>query len=245
MAISLDSIVKRHEAAEPPRLLIHGVPGVGKTTFAAGAPEPIFVPLENGLGTLDVAKLPVPETFADVWSYLELLLNEQHDYKTLVIDSIDWLQTLIHDEVCRTHGLKDIEQMEYGRAYKFALPIWRSYLNMLDKLHRQGMIIINIAHTQVKRFTPPDMESFDRYQIKLADKAAALVTEWHDVILFANFIVSTKTDKRQVTRGVGTGQRTAYTTEKPAYIAKNRLGLPDQIDLSWQALVSAVGKGNE
>jgi hypothetical protein len=100
MAISLASL-NRTTALKPPRILIHGVHGVGKTTFAAGAPDPVFLLTEDGLGTLDVPHFPLARTFDEVMQGLAALYTEDHGFRTLVVDSVDWLEPLIHAKVCR------------------------------------------------------------------------------------------------------------------------------------------------
>ena len=103
MAISLASL-NRTTALKPPRILIHGVHGVGKTTFAAGAHDPVFILTEDGLGTLDVSHFPLARTFDEVMQALAALYTEEHAFRTLVVDSVDWLEPLIHARSARTRA---------------------------------------------------------------------------------------------------------------------------------------------
>ena len=105
MAISLASL-NRTTALKPPRILIHGVHGVGKTTFAAGAPDPVFILTEDGLGTLEVPHFPLARTFDEVMQALAALYTEEHAFRTLVVDSVDWLEPLIHAERLQGPGLE-------------------------------------------------------------------------------------------------------------------------------------------
>lgn len=246
MAISLSSIVQRNVGSKPPRVLIYGVSGVGKTTFAAQAPEPLLVPLEDGLGLLDVAHTPIPTTLNALYAVLDALATEQHGYKTVIIDSLDWLEPLIYAHVCAKHNWPNIEAPGYGKGYKAATDTWREYLGKLDALRDSGMFVLQIAHANIKRFDAPDSESYDRYNVKLHEHASALVKEWSDIVLFANYVVATKSNKTGTTvRGVGIGERVAYTSERPAYVAKNRHRLPHQVPLNWQAFISAIGTAND
>jgi hypothetical protein len=237
-------------SVEPGRLLglagrIHGVHGVGKTTFAAGAPDPVFVLTEDGLGTLEVPHFPLARTFDEVMQALAALYTEQHGFKTLVVDSVDWLEPLIHAKVCKDQGWSSIEDAGYGKGYVAAVDPWRQYLEGLNALRDdKGMAIVQLAHTDIKRFDSPESEPYDRYIIKLHSKASALLQEHSDIVLFANYRVSTiKSDvgfNKKVTRALGSGERLLHTAERPAFLAKNRNALPETLPMSWAALAEAM-----
>jgi hypothetical protein len=234
MAISLASL-KRRERERPPIILLYGVKGIGKTTFASGAPSPVVAAVEDGLGALDVPFWNVT-SWADVMQAVGILYSEEHDRKSLVVDSLDWLEPFVWAEACRRNGWTNIEDPGYGKGYVAAAAIWREYLEGIRALRdEKNMLVVQIAHEQIKRFSNPDTEPYDRYQIKLHDRASALVQEHADIVGFLNYRVSIKqTDvgfNKKVTRGVGGGQRVLYLEERPAYLAKNRFGLPSSIDL--------------
>lgn len=232
-------------AIAAPRVLVHGVAGVGKTTFAAGAADPVFICTEDGLGTLHVPHFPLARTFEDVMEALAALYNEAHDRKTVVIDSVDWLEPLVWQRACTENGWKTIEEPGYGKGYVAALDLWREYLEGLNALRNErGMTVVQIAHTDIKRFDSPEHEPYDRYVIKLHARAAALLQEHSDAVLFANYRISTvKADvgfNKKVTRALGAGERVLYTAERPAFLAKNRYGLPDSLPLAWEAFAEAL-----
>ena len=248
MAISLQSL-KRSTAVSAPRILVHGVAGVGKSTFAAGAPDPVFILTEDGLGALDVQHFPLARSFDDVMEALSVLYTDKHGFRTLVIDSIDWLEPLVWRKACKDNGWSSIEDAGYGKGYVAALDIWRQYVDGLDALRNEkGMTIIQIAHTDIKRFDSPEHDPYDRYVIKLHARAAALLQEHSDVVLFANYRISTVKSEvgfnRKVTRGLSSGERVLYTSERPAFLAKNRYGLPDTLPLDWQAFAAAMPHTN-
>ena len=161
-----------------------------------------------------------------------------------MIDSLDWLEPIIWAELCRKHDKPSIEAFGYGKGYTEALPMWRDFLDTLDRLRAKGMAVILIAHSEIKRFDAPDSDPFDRYGIKLHKGASALVQEWADVIGFAQFETTIKKTESGFgavkTRGIGTGRRLLHVVEKPAYVAKNRYGMDDTIPLDWTALVTAI-----
>ena len=244
MAISLASL-KQTTTLTPPRILIHGVAGVGKTTFAAKSDRPVIVATEEGLGTLDVSHFPLARSFDEVMEPLYALYNEPHEFGTVVIDSVDWLEPLIWAEACLRNGWASIEAPGFGKGYGEALNVWREYLDKLNALRDQkGMAVIQIAHTDIKRFDSPEHDPYDRYVIKLHTRAAALLQEHADVVLFANYRISTvKADvgfNKKVNRALGSGERVIHTTERPAFLAKNRYGLPDTLPLDWAAFAQAM-----
>ena len=245
MAIDIGSILTSTTALTPPRILVHGVAGIGKSTFAAGARKPVFVCTEDGLGLLDVPRFPLARTFDEVMEALAALYEQDHTFATVVIDSVDWLEPLVWQKACQENGWKDLEQPGFGKGYLAALDLWRHYLEALNTLRdERGMTVIQIAHTDIKRFDSPEHEPYDRYVIKLHTRAAALLQEHSDVVLFANYRISTvKSDvgfNKKVTRALGSGERVLYTAERPAFLAKNRYGLPDSLPLSWAAFVDAM-----
>src|SRR5882672_8619949 len=155
MAVSLASL-KRGRNVRPPRIVIYGPHGLGKSSFGASAPAPVFIQTEDGLGTLDVTSFPLAQTFADVNGALSTLYTDDHEFSTVVIDSADWLEPLIWKETCALHGKADIEEFGYGKGYGFALDQWRSVLSGLNALRdTKNMASIVTAHCQIKRSTHP------------------------------------------------------------------------------------------
>ena len=128
----LDTIQSGREN-RPPRIMIYGSEGVGKSTFAASAPNPVFIQTEDGLGELDCRKFPLAHSLAEVLAQLTALRDEQHDFQTVVVDSADWLERLIFDEVCREYGVRNIEKADggYGKGYTHALTHWRKVVPTL------------------------------------------------------------------------------------------------------------------
>lgn len=250
MAFDLSSI-QSGVNLRPPNLLIHGVEGVGKTTFAAGAPAPVGMLTEDGLGVLDCPHFPLIKSYEDLVTAIGTLANEEHEFNTVFLDSLDHLEPLVWAHVRDLHFDGNQDKFDaYGRGYGLAVDYWRELLSGFNALRNKGMCTILIAHTEIKRYDAPDTEPYDRFQVKLHKGASALVREWADAVLFANWETHiSKTEvgfKKEIARGTGTGRRLLHTTEKPAYQAKNRYSLPDTIGLSWaafdEALQSAITK---
>jgi hypothetical protein len=244
---ALASVVRRGVSDAPYRVLIHGVPGVGKTTFAAAAPSAVFLGTEDGFGTLEADRLPQPESWTDVLGYVRQLATEDHQWQTLVVDSIDWLEPIIWSHVCRIAGVESIKDVDggYGSGYTAALDQWRLFVAELENVRRtKRMHVVLIAHSLVKSFKNPEGPDFDRWQMKLNEKAAGFLGEWCDVVAFANFETFVKTEGKKATKGKGFGgERAMFLTRQPAYDAKNRYNLPERLALNWDEFAGAMKTG--
>lgn len=224
--------------------ILHGPDGVGKTSFGAAWPNAIFLDREDGSSNLDVTRLPKPEFFDDIKSYVTELTNETHSYKTLVIDTLDWCEGLLWAQICQNYGVDSIEKVlgGYGKGFTIALDEWGKLIQQLQKL-REKMHILVLAHSIIKPFNDPQTSvAYDRYQLKLNDKASAKWREAVEAVLFANYEVYAK---KEGTKSVafGNGRRLIFTERQPAYDAKNRYGLPPSLPLSWPDFLKAYESG--
>ena len=241
MAFDLKSI-RKNDAMAAPRIMVYGVEGIGKSTFGAGAPNPVYILTEDGLGSLKVDHFPLATSFQDVMDAIASLYKDNHAFETVVIDSLDWLEAIIQREIEQKYDAKDLA---YGKGSLIAAERWREILDGLNALRNdKGMAIILIAHTTIKRFDSPEVEPYDRYQPKLQERSNAVVREWADAVLFANYRTIVKKDdvgfNQTNNRGISTGERLLFTCERPAYMAKNRYNMPESIPLSWDAFAEAI-----
>lgn len=241
MAFDLKSI-RKNDAMAAPRIMVYGVEGIGKSTFGAGSPNPIYILTEDGLGSLKVDHFPLATSSQDVMDAIATLYKENNAFETVVIDSLDWLEAIIQREIEQKYDAKDLA---YGKGSLIAAEKWREILDGLNALRNdKGMAIILIAHTTIKRFDSPEVEPYDRYQPKLQERSNAVVREWADAVLFANYRTIVKKDdvgfNQTNNRGISTGERLLFTSERPAYMAKNRYNMPESIPLSWDAFAEAI-----
>jgi hypothetical protein len=245
MAISLASL-KKTGTARPPRIVLYGTHGIGKSTFAAQAPDPVFIQTEEGLDAVSATAFPLCQSFDDILECIGVLASESHDFQTVVLDSADWAEQLIQKRVAQDNNVKTIDAIGYGRGYKAAADYWRQLLDGFDHLRTdKNMQVIMLAHSQVRRFDDPLADPYDRYQLDLHHGSASLVSEWCDIMMFANQQYSTvKSDvgfNQKVTRAVGTGNRVLYTQERPGWQAKSRWSLPDTLPLDYSKFAEALG----
>jgi hypothetical protein len=241
--MSLLSQVRATRREAPVRMVLHGAGGCGKSTFAASAPKPIFIAAEDGLSNIDAHALAEAQSWSDVIDQLEALAREKHDFRTLVVDSLDWVEPLCWAHVCRRGGKKDIEAFGYGKGYVAALDDWRIFLSKLARLRDAGMNVILIAHSIRKAVKNPEGDDFEQWQIKLHEKAAGLIKEWVDVVGFAaHEIVTTEANGR--VKGMATGRRVLRTQPNAGYDAKTRYHMPRSMPLDWTVFDQAVRAGS-
>jgi len=236
MAISLQNL-HTSSAKWPMILSLYGVGGVGKTTFAASAPNPVFIQTEDGTPEgVSFETFGVLESFDDVMDALIAVCDQQHDFGTLVIDSLDRFERLIWKQVCHENGWSDIETPGFGKGYVAADDLWNKYLAGIREVRNsRKMHIIQIVHESNDRFDSPMLGSVSKYGFNLHKRASALIRAECDAIGFMDYLAQIKeTDvgfNRKSRHAEGGGQRVLYMEERPSFIAKNRYKMPPTIPL--------------
>jgi hypothetical protein len=253
MSFDLSSIKKgvQHKA---PRIVLLGVEKIGKSTFAAGADSPIFLPIkgEEGVDDLDVAKFPRAETFDDVLDAVTTLIKEDHDYKTFIVDSVSALEPVIWAKLCDEDQVDSIEQYQkgFGKGYTAAANKMRDLMEGLDRLRQKGISCILIGHVKVKRFDDPLGASFDQYQFDLHERIQLALQRWADSILFANSETIVKSEEvgfnkeKKIGKDL-TGARYLFTQKRPGHPGGGRgvYGrLPYKLPLEWEAFTNAASE---
>jgi len=233
--------VKRGIIVRPQKVLVYGPEGIGKSYFASKFPNPVFIDTEGSTYHMDVAREDKPSSWTMLLEQVKYYQNHPSEYDTLVVDTMDWAEKLCIEHVCSTRNKKGIEDFGYGNGYTYHAEEFGRLLNQLDEIINVGMHVVLTAHAQLVKFEQPDeFGSYDRWELKLGGKktekrTAAMLKEWSDMILFANYktIVITTEDKKKKAQG---GKRIMYTTHNPCWDAKNRHDLLDELPFDFDEI---------
>lgn len=243
--MTLKNVVKG-AVLSPVRVLIHAADKVGKSSFAAGAPSPVFIGMEGGLEQLGPARYPQPESFDDVMAALEDLRTSPHDFKSVVIDPVNWLERFVFLKVCEEYGKSNIDEVLGGfmKGQARAVKFWDLMLTALDALRdERRMHVILTAHTAVRNQKNPEAQDWGSWQPAMDKFGAERMKQWVDAILFARLEEFAKAVDGKI-KGRSTGARVLLTQSNAAYAAGNRFGLPEELPLSWADFWRAVETGH-
>jgi len=236
----------------PPRIILYGPPGVGKSTFGADSPSPVFLAAENGVDNIPVAQTPKLKTWQEVLTWARRLSTEKHEHQTVVGDTINAMVELCAQEICTTQfggqwaPKKGTESfLSFAQGWKSVSEELRALLALLDVCREKGMTILLLAHTGVVNVKNPIDGDFGKFSADIDKYPWARLSAWSDIILRADYEYSVVKDQKKA-RAVGTSTRWMSAAGHAAQDAKCRVGyeLPDQMPLSWAAFAAELGKGS-
>ncbi len=233
----MDFTVTSTRQAKALKVVVYGPEGIGKTTFANNFPQPVYIDTEGSTNFIDGQKLPDPTSWTMLLEELEYLKRTSSIARTIVIDTMDWAENLAKQHLMAKNNWDGIDASSYGTRYVALADEIGKLLNKLSELVELNYNVVLLAHSETKKHELPDeLGAFDRYVLKLERRDASLVKEWADMILFANFKTTVITDSKTNSKKATGGQRVMYTTHKPTWDAKNRLGLADELPFDYEQI---------
>lgn len=234
------------------KVVIYGPEGIGKSTFASQFPDPVFIDTEGSTNSMDVARLPKPTSWQILLEEIQYVKTYPEVCKTLVIDTVDWAESMCIQNICDKHQKSGIEDFGYGNGYVYTKEEIGRFLNKLSEVVEVGVNVVLTAHSQIRKFEQPDeMGAYDRWELKLGKKTSSqtspLIKEWADMLLFANYkTFSIAIDDKGQKRKAQGGERVMYTSHHACWDAKNRYGLPEQVPFSFSSITHIInGKPEE
>ena len=224
------------------KVVVYGPEGIGKSTLAAHFPRPVFIDTEGSTRHMDVSRTDKPSSWTMLMEQVQYIRSDPGVCSTLVIDTADWAEQLCIASICADKKLSGIEDMGYGKGYVYLAEEFGRLLNLLEEIVGRGVHVVLTAHAMMRKFEQPDeMGAYDRWELKLQKKTSALVKEWSDLLLFANYkTLSVATDDKGKKFKAQGGRRVIYTSHHPCWDAKNRLGLPEELPLDFSALAQYI-----
>lgn len=248
----LDQISK--PKPRPLAATIIGEAGLGKTSLAACFPKPIFIRAEDGLKSITSSPMPdafpVLKTVEDLWPQLWALAKEEHEYGTVVIDTVSTLDTLFTDWVVETDPNKP-------KSINQALGGWGAGMNMVASQHRRlrkgceylldrGMNVVFLSHADTSTISPPDGNQYTRYTMRMHEKSMQPYIDNVDVVGFLRLETFTKGDG-DVKKAISTGDRQLVCHAMAANVSKNRFGIvePLEVKLGENPLQKYLIKGEQ
>ena len=218
------------------KTVIYGAEGVGKSTLASQFPHPLFIDTEGGTDQLDVRRIEAPETWSDLIGIVTEVSKNPDVCDTLILDTADRAEAMCIDHILKTYRQKSIESFGYGKGYTFIGEEWQRLMTAFDLVKDAGINVTIIAHARQRKIELPDQAgSFDHWEMKVSKQVAPLLKEWADLLLFLNYKTYVVTTDNNSKKAQG-GKRVMYTNHNPVYDAKNRYGLPDELDLGFNGI---------
>lgn len=223
------------------KVVVYGPEGIGKSTFAAQFPDPIFCDTEGSTKHMDVRRTPKPTSWAAIVDQVKFFIQHPDMLKTFVVDTADWAEQMCTEALCAKSQKTGIEDFGYGKGYTYLAEEFGRLLNLLEELVGRGVNVVVTAHAKMRKFEQPDeMGAYDRWEMKLSKTCAPLLKEWADMVLFASYkTLVVNVDGQGAAKGKNKaqgGQRVMRTSHHPCWDAKNRFSLPEEMPFEFKGI---------
>lgn len=216
------------------KVVIYGSEGIGKSSLAACFPDPLFIDTEGGTAQMDVRRIDKPQSWEELLAIVQEVAATPDVCNSLILDTADWAEQLIVSFLCTKYKQNSIESFGYGKGYTYLAEEFTKLLYAFDRVIAANIHVVITAHAKMRKFEQPDeMGAYDRWEMKLSKQVAPLLKEWCDLLLFCNYQTFVVTSENNTQKAQG-GKRVMYTSHHPAWDAKNRVHLPEVLELDYK-----------
>lgn len=228
------------------KVVVYGPEGIGKSTFAAHFPNPVFIDTEGSTKDMDVVRTPTPSSWEMLKGQVKYFIDHPGELQTLVIDTADWAEMMCNTAVCTQYQKGSIEEFGYGKGYTYLQEEFGRLLNLLtDLVEKKGVNVVLNAHAKMRKFEQPDeLGAYDRWEMKMSKNVAPMIKEWADMVLFCNYkTFVTNVDGQGAQKGKNKaqgGKRVMYTSHHPCWDAKNRYGLQEEVPFDYASIAHII-----
>ncbi len=240
MAIDLSQLSKP-TGQRPVIITLFGEGGMGKTTLASMFPKPVIIRTEDGttslIGNDNVSLFPLAQSSQDVLDAIEALATQEHEHKTLVLDSITQLATMIESEIVASDPkAKSINQAGggYGAGYSTAADRHRLIRDWAGALaYEKGMNVVFIGHADTETMDLPDFDPYTRYSVRLHKKSLPHYTDNVDAVCMIRLKTFTRGDGDKK-RAISSGEREIICFPQAASVTKNRFNITEPLPFTFE-----------
>lgn len=230
--------IQKGSVEMPRKIIIYGPPKLGKSTLVGSVKDGLLIPTEDRVAHIDCDKTPVVHSFQEILDIFDAVLTDgKQTYKRVVIDSLDWLEPILHQYVCDKKGFSSLtddhnKETAFQKGLKYhAVEGWKMFLHNCDVLRENGIDVIFTAHSQTITINPPDTDSYDKSVMKIDKNSLSVIEEWADIIGFYNkkiYVSKEKSGMKETGKAKNANERILHLSgENPAFLNGNSFGLPD------------------
>jgi len=252
--MALNGVVRGKK--RPARLFLYGPPGIGKSTFASESETPVFVTTEDGVDNLPVDQFPKAADYDTLIENVKQVATGDHDYKTIVIDTINGAAELCAQKICQEqfNGVWYTEKGKKGftafaQGWQSVSEEIRGLMALLDQCRNdRGMEIILLSHTGLHTVQHPLDGDYAKFAPEMDKRVWARLSKWSDIILRADFdfYVKTEDGKTKGKAQIGDTTRWLFAAGNAGQDCKTRVGyeLPERMLLSYASYSESLNNGD-
>lgn len=238
--MALANLIEK-KANLPPVIVLYGDAGAGKSTLGTTFPSPIFLDLDNGLRAFDVPSIPI-DTAEKLEEAVSALETEEHEFKTVVVDTIDEVEAVYTSVVLKELKVASLLNTKWGEGYTKRSEKVNAIFDRIVALRQKGIIPVFLAHSQIITISTPEAPDYNFRTLKLQKAASAHVVEKADLVGYVGNTLIVDTNKN----AIEDTERAIQIGYSPAHLSKARvLNAPDELPMNGKAVIKLFLKKGE